>query len=191
MDYIVRKARESDKLDIAKTIADSFEKSFRIVARDTDRVAGILENGIAADRFYVAERDGKIIGIAAYADCTGRAMNPTKDDCQKHFGRARGLIIFKLFCFNLLRPLTYPATTGYIDIVGVVKEARGKGVAKELLREIIRNNSQYNEFVLDTDSINASAIKSYTDFGFVEIERVPIVKFVKRSKVVMKYIVQA
>jgi len=42
-----------------------------------------------------------------------------------------------------------------------LKEARGKGVAKEMLKEIIKNNSKYNEFILDVDSINTSAIKSY------------------------------
>ena len=76
-----------------------------------------------------------------------------------------------------------------LAILGVLQKARGKGVAKELLKEIINYNPQYNEFILDVDSINASAIKSYTDFGFTEFKRIPVVKFLKRSKIFMKYTV--
>ncbi|MCL2294307.1 MAG: GNAT family N-acetyltransferase [Spirochaetes bacterium] len=64
-------------------------------------------------------------------------------------------------------------------MLGVLQQARGKGVAKELMKAIVENSSKYNEFV----RINVSAIKSYEDFGFVEFKRVPVVKFFKRSKI--------
>ena len=88
-----------------------------------------------------------------------------------------------------MRPLSYPETTSYIDVVGVLQQARGKGVAKKMLKTMIENNPQYNEFVLEADSKNASAIKSYTDFGFVEFNREQFLVFVKRYRVFMKYTV--
>lgn len=187
MDYIVRKARESDNLNIAKTLAYSFEKSLSIVTKDMERIIKVFENGVATDRFHVAEQNEKIIGAIACVDCTGRALKVTKDDCIKYLGLFRGRIAFKVISSNLMRPHIYPVTTGYIDVVGVLQQARGKGVAKEMLRKVIESNSEYNEFILDVDSINLSAIKSYTDFGFVEFKREPIFKFLKRSKIFMKY----
>jgi len=188
MDYVVRKARESDNLNIAKTIAFSFEKIFSVFTKDMERMAKVFENGIAADRFYVAEQNEKIIGIVACGDSTGRVLKSTKDECKKHLGLIRGLLAFKIIRSELMRPHTYPATTGYIDVIGVLQQARGKGVAKELLKAIV-DNSKYNELVLDVDSDNTQAIKSYTDFGFVEYKRVSVVKFFKRSRIFMKYAV--
>ena len=187
MDYIIRKARERDNLNIAKTLAHSFEKVVSVLIKDMECAAKILENGIAIDRFYVAEQNEEIIGIIACGDCTGRVINITKEDCKKHLGLIRGTVAFKLLSSNLMQPLSYPVTTGYIEVVGVLQQARGKGVAKKMLQEVIKNNTKYNEFILEVDSINSSAIKSYTDSGFVEFKRVPVVKFFKRSRIFMKY----
>ena len=189
MDYVVRKARESDNPEIAKTVAYSFEKILSVFTKDMERMAKVFENGIATDRFYVAEQGEKIIGVVACGDCAERVLKSTKDECKKHLGLIRGLLAFRLISSELMRPHAYSATTGYIDVLGVLQQARGKGVAKELLKAIIESSSKYNEFVLDVDSINTSAIKSYTDFGFVEFKRVPVVRFSKRSRVFMRYTV--
>jgi len=74
MDYIVRKARESDTFFIARTIAYSFERVFSVFTKDMERMAKVLEHGIAADRFYVAEQNDEIIGVIAYGDCAGRVL---------------------------------------------------------------------------------------------------------------------
>ena len=189
MDYIVRKARESDNLNIAKTVAYSFEKVLSVFTKDMERMAKVFENGVATDRFYVAEQSQTIIGVVACGDCTQRVLQSTKEECKQHLGLIRGLLAFRVIRSELMRPHPYPADTGYIDVIGVLHQARGKGVAKALLKAVIENNSKYNEFVLDVDSVNTSAIKSYTDFGFVEFKRVPVAKFLKRSRVFMKYTV--
>jgi len=189
MDYIVRKARESDSFSIARTIAYSFEKVFSVLTKDMERMAKVFEHGVATGRFYVAEQNDEIIGVIAHGDCAGRVLKATKDDCKKYLGLVRGLLAFRIIRSELMRPHSYPATTGYIDVLGVLPQARGKGIAKELLKEIIKGNPKYDEFILDVDSINTSAIKSYTGFGFAEFKRVPAVWFLKRSKVFMKYTV--
>lgn len=190
MDYIIRKARETDSFNIARTLAYCFKKVFSPLTKDPERMAKVFENGVATERFYVAEQGDGIIGVVACADCTGRVLGATQSDCKKHLGFLRGSIAFRVLCSQLMRPHTYPATTGVIDVVGVLQQARGRGVAKEMLRIIIENNPQYNEFVLDVDSINASAIKSYTGFGFTEFKRIPVVRFFKRSKIIMRYTVR-
>lgn len=190
MEYQVRKAKESDRFNIARTIANSFKKEFSILTKDMERIAHAFEHGIDISRFFVTEQDDKIIGIIACTDCTGRAVKVNKKECTKHLGFIWGLICFKIFSNEFMFPLKYPITTGYIEFVGVLERARGKGIAKEMLNEIINYNSQYNEFILDVYDVNIPAQKSYIDFGFVEFNRIPV-KYAKlkgfNAKVCMKY----
>ena len=188
MDYIVRKARESDNYSIVRTLAHSFEKPLSILTKDIECIARIFDKGVETDRFYVAEQNDEIIGVVACTDCkVGRALKATKSDCIKQLGFIRGIIAFKLICSDLMRSLSYPETTSYIDVVGVLQQSRGKGVAKEMLKKMIENNPQYDEFILEADSKNASAIKSYTDFGFIEFKREQVVPFVRRYRIFMRY----
>jgi len=188
MDITVRKAHESDNVKIAMTLAFSFEKMLSPLTKDMECMARVFENGVDTNRFYVAEQDGEIIGVAACADRTGRALGSTKIECKKHLGRIRGTIAYRVLCTELMRPLDYPAATANIDVVGVLSKARGKGVAKQLIRAVIENHPQYTEFILDVASDNPSAIKSYTEFGFVEFKR-DKVKFTGIRKIFMKYTV--
>jgi len=190
MEYIVRKALKSDSHNIAHTLAYSFVKTLSILTKDMSCIARIFENGVETDRFYVAEQDNEIIGVVACTSCkTGRALNATKSDCIKHLGCIRGIIAYRFICSDLMRTLSSPQTTGNIDVVGVLQKARDKGVAKEMLRTIIQNNPQYDTFVLEADSTNISAIKSYTGVGFTEYKRERVAKFIKRYRIFMKYTV--
>lgn len=189
MDYIVRKANESDRANIAKAIALSFEKVFAVFTKDMTRMAKVFEGGIIIERYFVAEQHGEIIGIVAVGDCVSRVNSSTKEECVKNLGRIRGALAFKVINKEMMRPHEYPGTTGYIDIVGVVPKARGKGVAHELIREIVKNNTQYGEFILDVDSANTPAVKSYEKFGFVEYERKRPLKILKRGRAFMRYTV--
>ena len=189
MDYIIRKAHESDNFNIARTIAYSFEEVLSVLTKDMERMAKVFENGIYTDRFLVAEQGNELIGVVACGDCISRVIKATKNDCKKHLGLIKGLIAFRLIRSELMRPHNYPVNTGYIDVLGVLQQARGKGVANELLNEIIKSNPKYNEIILDVDSVNHSAIKSYEKFGFVEYKRIPVMKFSKRSRIFMRYTV--
>ena len=190
MEYSIRKAQTNEKPQIARTIAYSFEKDFSGLSKDSERIAKALENGVDTSRFLVAEQSGKIVGIVGCADCTGRAVSPSKKDCKKHLGFIRGFIAHIVFTEEFIQPLTYPPTTGVIDIVGVLAEARGQGIARAMLEKAIEYNPQYSEFILNVTDINDTAIKLYESFGFVEFERIPY-KYAKqagfKAKIYMKY----
>jgi ribosomal protein S18 acetylase RimI-like enzyme len=187
MDYIVRKATEDDRAEIASAIAVSFEKIMGIFSKDMTRIAKVFENGVVIERFFVAECDGKIIGIAACGDCTQRVLSATKEDCVNNIGKIKGALMHKVIRSELMRPHPYPPKTGYIDVAGVLPEARGKGVVKELLRVLTETSTQYDEFILDVESVNESAMKAYTNFGFVEYKRERVLKIFKRARVFMRY----
>ena len=190
MDFNIRKGNEDDRAQIARTLAYSFEQDFSGLTKDMERVAKVLENGVDSDRFIVAEQGGKIIGIAGCADCKGRAVSPTKKVCRKHFGFIRGSIAYMVMYKELFGPLNCAATTGVIDFVGVLEEARGKGIAKAMLEKTVENNPQYSEFILNAKDNNYRAIGIYERFGFVEYEREPF-RWAKHAgfdaKVWMKY----
>ena len=156
-----------------------------------ERIALILESGIDVSRFVVAEQNGEVVGITACADCNGRAVMPNKKQFRKHLGFLRGTIGFHILKDEFMVPVQYPETTGYIEFVGVLNHARGQGIAKGLLKEIMAYKPQYTEFVLDVTDTNTSAQKCYTDFGFVEFDRKPQ-KYAKMSgysaKIYMRYI---
>jgi len=190
LEHNIRKARENEKLRIAQTIAYSFEKDFSGLAKDMECIAKVLENGLDTSRFLVAEQDGKIVGVIACSDCTGRALNITKKDCKNHLGFIRGFIAFQVFYEEFLKPLTYPQTTCYMEVLGVLKEARGQGIGKAMLEKIITVNSGYSEYILNVVENNINAIRIYENFGFVEYERIPY-KWAKQSgikaKIWMRY----
>ena len=193
MDFIIRKATSYDNKQIARTIAYSFREDFSGFSNDCDRVAKVFENAVVCERFIVAEQKGKIVGITGIADCAGRTQYPKLWDCQKQLGFFWGIIVYMAFRVELMKPLKLPKTTGFIDILGVLEEARGQGIAKAMLGMAVELNPQFSEFVLTVKDNNAPAIKAYETFGFVEYDRVPY-RWAKQAgfeaKVWMKYIQQ-
>jgi len=190
MDYTVRRARESDRLNIVKTLAYSFEKVLSPLSKDMESFVRIFERGVEPERFYVAEQNDELIGIIACTDRqTGMALKATKKDCIKHLGLIRGNMAYKFICSDLMRSLPYPETTGHIDVVGVLQHARGKGVAKAMLEAIVKNHPQYTDFILEVESTNAPAVKCYENFGFVAFGREQPVKFMRRYRVLMRKVI--
>lgn len=62
------------------------------------------------------------------------------------------------------------ATGGYIQLVGVVRDHRRRGIAPALLAEVLRRHREagYEQIVLDVDSENPTgALALYTGMGFV------------------------
>ena len=183
MSYVIRKAVESEKLNIARTIAYSFEKDFSGFAKDMDRLAKALEEGVATHRFIVAEQNGELVGVLGYADGEGRPISVTKKDCRKYMGFFKGFVAHMVLVEEFMLPLNCPRNVGCIDVVGVLEKARGQGIAKSLLEEAARYNSSHTE-------ISSTAIRLYEYFGFVEYKRMPY-KFAKsagfKEKVHMRY----
>jgi ribosomal protein S18 acetylase RimI-like enzyme len=173
LDICIRQAAEQDKRGISRTIAYSFEKEFSMLIKDMERVAKAFEDSIDVSRFFVAEQNGEVVGMIACTDCTGRAVEVNRKAFVSHWGFFRGMIGYTILKPEFMSPLQYPSTTGYIEFVGVLKQARGKGLAKTMLKEIIERHPQYDEFFLDVTDVNIPAQKSYQAFGFVESHRVP------------------
>jgi ribosomal protein S18 acetylase RimI-like enzyme len=173
MEHVIRKAIPAEKQKIAQAIANSYSEEFAALSKDQGRVAKALEQGIHTERFWVWAENDEILGISACSDISGRAFTPNRKGCIKHFGLIRGFIAYLIFKSEFAKQLPYPETTGYIEFVGVIETARGRGISKQIMQEIISQNKQYNEFVLDVMDNNIPAIKSYEKLGFNEFKRAP------------------
>lgn len=168
----IRKADVKDKKQIANTIAICYEREFSTLEKDMRKIGSALEPGIQWGNFYVAELNGSIIGISACSDCDGRALHIDKYYFRNALGIIKGTIAIFFLSDEFMHSLPYPKETGYIEIVGVLPEYQGNGIAKKIIHEIIAS-TKYNEFILDVTDINVPAQKCYEHIGFVEYERVP------------------
>jgi len=160
-------------MKIAKAIANSYSSELNSLSKNQDIVAVVFEEGIHTERFWVWVEDDQVLGISACSDCSGRAFTPNRKTCIKNFGLVRGFIAYLIFKSEFAKQLPYPKKTGYIEFVGVLDSDRGRGISKEILNEIIKQNKQYNEFVLDVMDNNIPALKSYEKLGFREYKRKP------------------
>ncbi|MDO5564910.1 MAG: GNAT family N-acetyltransferase [Eubacteriales bacterium] len=167
----VRKAKETDRMDIALCISEAFEKDFSVLCKDPSIVAKAINSGIIIDKFYVAELDNEIVGVIAISNCNGRAVITDSSSYKKYFGFVKGLIAKMVLKEEFETPIDYPSTTGYIEFVSVRKSHRRKGIATTLINESLKL-SEYSEYVLDVTDINTSAINCYSNFGFEEFNRI-------------------
>lgn len=169
---IIRKANETDREQIACVISVCYEKEFSAFVKDMPKIASALSPGIRILRFYVAELDGKIIGITACSDRTGRAVHIYKKSFRDSLGIIKAAMAGLFLTKEFMHSLPYPEDTGYIEFVGVLPEYQGRSVAKKIINNIIET-SDYREFILDVTDINIPAQKCYTHIGFKEFQRIP------------------
>ncbi len=168
----IRKAKETDRNNVALCIAEGFEKDFSILCKDNQKVAEAIATGLNMERFYVADIKGNIAGVLAISDCNGRAATTEKASLKKHFGFFKGIIGTFVLKEEFEKQLEYPITTGYIEFVAVRKKYRKQGIATTMLQESMLLTN-YQDFVLDVTDINNNAIKCYTSIGFKEFKRIP------------------
>lgn len=167
----IRKAKETDRNNVALCIAEGFEKDFSVLCKDTQKVADAIAAGLNMEKFYVADIKGYIVGVLAISDCTGRAARVDKTSLKKHFGFLKGMIGAFVLKEEFEGQLEYPITTGYIEFVAVRKKYRKQGIATTMLQESMLL-AHYQYFVLDVTDINSNAIKCYTNIGFEEFKRI-------------------
>ena len=172
-DVQIRRADTADQGAIANTIAAAYRSDFEQLTKDMAKIARAISSGVQVDRFWVAEKNEKIIGVAACTDINGRAVTASRTDCRKELGYVRGSLAHRVFDKEFTAQLTYPPDTGYIEFVGVLEAFRGQGIAKQLITQIIDDNPQYRKFVLDVTDINRAGISAYRKLGFTEYNRIP------------------
>lgn len=168
-DATVRPAAHSDRDGIATVIAHAYRHEFSTLSRSMGKIAAALADGIAVDRFFVADHDGDVIGAIACTDRTGRAMRISAADWRHHLGIVRGTLAARILAPPFMSRLEYPAGTGYIEFVAVAKRARRQGIATKLVEGVIAQTA-YTEYVLEVTDVNTGARDCYHKIGFVDVK---------------------
>lgn len=167
-----RKAKDTDRNDIAFCIAEGFEKDFSVLSNDCQKIANAIAPGLHIDKFFVAEIDNKIVGVSAISDCKSRCISVNRKSMVKHLGFFWGTIGTMILKGEFEKQLNYPTQTGYIEMVAVRKEYRKQKVATTMLKEYI-SMSNYKDFILDVVDTNSNAYNCYAKIGFKEFARIP------------------
>jgi ribosomal protein S18 acetylase RimI-like enzyme len=186
---IIRSATETDRVDITKIIVNSFRDDFSRIPKPIDDIINALKNGVNIERFLVAKVEERTVGTIACTDCSCRAVNINIADCRWYLGFLIGTAAGVFMHNEFSKPLHYSGTIGYIEFVAVSEGFRNKGIASELIHEVVRQ-TDYSEYILDVSVTNIAAQRCYLKFGFKEMarkkERFPWLKGYN-EKVYMKY----
>ena len=166
----VRPAVESDRAAIASVIVEAYRREFATLSRDPDKLTAALTPAVEVDRFFVADRDGDVVGAIACTDHTGRAMRVDGADWRRPLGYLRGTLAARILAAQWTSQLTYPPATGYIEFVAVAERARRQGIATKLVESVIAS-TRYTDFELEVTDVNMPARDCYRRIGFVDVRR--------------------
>jgi 8-oxo-dGTP diphosphatase len=166
-DVRVRPAVESDRDAIATVIAQVYRHEFSTLSRSMRKIAAALADGVDVRRFFVADRDGDVIGAIACTDRTGRAICIRAADWRRHLGIVRGTVAARILAPPFMSRVEYPAATGYIEFVAVTERARRQGIATKLVEGVIAQTA-YTEYMLEVTDVNTAARDCYRKIGFVD-----------------------
>lgn len=165
MDIEIRPARDNECSDIARCIAEGFERDFSFFSKDMDLVIRALIPGIHFKRFFVAVHQNEVVGVAGISDCTGRALSTCCLAYWKYFGLLRGTLAKLILRNEFEYSLPYPLHVGFIEFVAIRKAYRRQGIATLLLKKGMQQ-AGYAEYVMETIEENASAMSCYLRLGF-------------------------
>lgn len=172
-DIIVRPMADYDRdvrNEAANVFVDGYYKDLSFFTKDKDKLKNTFKNTFCTNIYYLAEMDGKIVGILACANNRQRAMQIDKTTMKRGLGFVKGALAYYMLNREFNTPLTYPDDTTYIECVATSEAARGKGVCTELFRYVMEK-LPYRQFILEVADTNQTAYRLYKNLGFSEFKR--------------------
>lgn len=167
--------------EVTEVILDGFFSQLSFFSKDRGKFVTVFRDDIRADMFYVAELDGRIVGVLACSDNTGRALPANKVSLRRGLGLVAGTIAFRVLAGQFNSPVPFDDNdTGFVEWVATSEHARGKGVSTALFQHVMKQ-SRYRGLVLEVVDTNENARRLYTRLGFTEYDRKPAKGLEKRS----------
>jgi ribosomal protein S18 acetylase RimI-like enzyme len=157
--------------EAALVFVDGFYRELSFLSRDRDRLADAFARMINPEAFWLAVRNGAVVGILACSDRTKRSIRLDPALMRRSFGLLKSGIARRIMKGEFGKAKRYPEGTGYIECVATSSAARRQGVASALLGHVLRH-APYRRYALDLTDANAEARRLYEKAGFVEMKRV-------------------
>jgi len=171
-------ASKNPREQMGEIFADGYYEWLKYFSKDKEKLAKAFAHIFKLEQFYLAVEDDEVLAFTACTDGKEPSITLDKNELRKELGRISGTIAYRMLCKHLLGH-TYPfdlsPETGSIEFVATKEKHRGKGIAKGLIRFIMKQ-TKYNEYVLEVASSNTSAIKLYDKLGFREFKKIPAPK---------------
>ena len=159
------------KRDVAAVFVEGYYDLLSTLCKDKKKLTDAFENFVNEDVFYVAVVDDNPLGIIACANNKGRALHLDLKNLKKHLGFFKGTLAYIALKKELNTPLaSYSDNSTYIECVATIPEARGKGIATELMKFVL-HELPYSEYILEVTDTNITARNIYEKIGFKEFER--------------------
>ncbi len=157
------------RAEVSRLFVQAYKDDLQPLCKDLGRWARALEPAFVPERFLVAVRDSKVVGMAAFSVGSHRALRLDARAMRRHLGLLRGSLLYLAMSRSFHKKLKYPPTTAYIEAVATAAEARGQGVATTIFEHL--HALPYQELILDVVDTNTGAKRLYERLGYVEFER--------------------
>ncbi len=170
----------ADKVDfdarptISRIFVDGFYQWLHYFSKDKQALSHAFAHMFDLSAFYVAVDNDKIAAITACTDGKIPPIHLDKRVLRKHLGLIAGFFAYRMLKKHLelhTYPFSLTPDTGSIEFVSTAPEYRGKGVAADLIRNIM-DDTPYDSYVLEVADTNETAIRLYERLGFTEFMRV-------------------
>lgn len=170
MEYRLRIGTDKDNFGIAETIAEAFYDQFKAFSESITDIAGVLAPAIDSSRFYIAEEtsSGLVVGVAGFADEGGYPIGVQRDVLKKKLGWVKGTLAAWIMKDEFYTPKRLSDRQAHIGFVGVREGARGRGIARKLIRELLAS-TPYAVYTLDVVEGNEKVLPLYEGLGFQHI----------------------
>ncbi|NLD33593.1 MAG: GNAT family N-acetyltransferase [Clostridiales bacterium] len=167
MTYQIRPGTETDRRGIADTMAEAYFDQFKSLTQDREGVARGLAPMLHPERFTVAvEEQGGVVGTAALSDAAGYAITVLPQVLREAMGFIKGNLAAAALREMVTRPKAFRPGQAHLDFVAVRETARGRGLARQMLRHILDKRA-YELYTLDVTEGNEAVLPLFEGLGFV------------------------
>ena len=148
-------------------LVDGFYDTFKMLEKDKSILRDFFSDLFDHSMVYALLKDGRAVGFLSLGNSSERSMKPSKEAAQKHFGKQKGAAAaWALGLQNKL--LVHSEHEASIDFLATDPAFRGQGVASGLIRNLCET-LPYRTYILETQTINATARRLYESLGFKQI----------------------
>lgn len=160
-----------DQKDKVKEIfVGSYYKEMKVLSPKKENLLRGFTHVLREEAIHVAMLDDEPVAMAGCSTNKRRSMQAHKKDFLANFGIVMGPFGTACFKKEFETPLQITDDTLYFECVATAEAHRRKGIATEMLSELIRT-LPYQTFSLDVYNTNDCAKRIYERIGFKETGR--------------------
>jgi len=145
-------------------LVESFYSTFKAITKDKALLQAFFSDIFDHSMTYALLKGERVVGFLSLGNCRERSVKPTKEIGQKHFGKVKGAAVAWAFGLQNIM-FVHSEDEASIDYLATDPACRGQGVASGMI-EYLCKTLPYRAYLLETQTINATARRLYEKTGF-------------------------